>query len=231
MWKRAVRVVKYNGTSSTKSTEYCVIEKRCQVTTPDGNPVREFVCSSGQEKELIAGYLIASKTVSKTDIGTITPSDRHWIWEAPSTKNIRSHATKPTPVRLPPTAVLTLTAHFQEKAILYKDTGATHSAAIATDQMLIAAAEDISVENAIYKSIGKAYFDATTPVKNATILLITGVITKQIIDLADYMGYTWVITRSSPTERALDLAIEKQIGVIGFARGTRFSVYTLSEKI
>jgi len=63
------------------------------------------------------------------------------------------------------------------------------------------------------------------------ILLTTGRISSEMLLKAARMQTPVVVSRGSPTERAISLGNELGVTVIGYARGTRLSVFSVEERL
>ena len=108
---------------------------------------------------------------------------------------------------------------FQERALLYKKIAIGHSAALASAKDLLVSAEDLTLQNAVYRCIGE--FPSVAP----AILLLSGMIDVQTVDLAARLGVCIIISRLAPTGQAVQRAGEHNLTVVGFARGSHFTVY------
>ena len=63
------------------------------------------------------------------------------------------------------------------------------------------------------------------------ILLTSGKVDQQVVNKALTLGIPTIVSRTGPTDKAFDLATEKNITILGFARGTRFNLYTTPKRI
>ncbi|MBW6515612.1 MAG: formate dehydrogenase accessory sulfurtransferase FdhD [Candidatus Cloacimonetes bacterium] len=114
--------------------------------------------------------------------------------------------------------------NFQQQSILFKETGGVHSAALGIKDNLVFFAEDIGRHNAVDKVIGAAMFNN----KNMSdyYLLISGRISSEIVRKVIRLRIPLIISQAAPTSKAISLAWQNGIYLIGFARGKRFNVYT-----
>ena len=62
-------------------------------------------------------------------------------------------------------------------------------------------------------------------------LLTTGRISSEMLSKASRMKTPVIISRSSPTDRAISLARELGITLVGYVRGGRLSVYTHEQRL
>jgi len=64
-----------------------------------------------------------------------------------------------------------------------------------------------------------------------SILLTTGRISSEMLLKAARMQAPIIVSRGSPTERAISLGNELGITVVGYARGSRLSVFSGEERL
>lgn len=107
---------------------------------------------------------------------------------------------------------------------LYRQAGAVHSAALATGGEIVLFRDDIGRHNAVDKIHGECFL-RDIPVADK-ILLTTGRISSEILVKAAKLGVAILVSRSSPTDLALELAERTGITVVGQVRGGGLTVYT-----
>ena len=107
---------------------------------------------------------------------------------------------------------------------LFREAGAVHSAALATTEEIVLFRDDIGRHNAVDKIHGECFL-RDIPVADK-ILLTTGRISSEILVKAAKLGVAILVSRSSPTDLALELAGRIGITVVGRVRGGGFTIYT-----
>ena len=107
---------------------------------------------------------------------------------------------------------------------LYREAGAVHSAALATTGEIVLFRDDIGRHNAVDKIHGECFL-RDIPVADK-ILLTTGRISSEILVKAAKLGVAILVSRSSPTDLALELAGRTGITVVGQVRGGGLTIYT-----
>jgi FdhD protein len=107
---------------------------------------------------------------------------------------------------------------------LYRQAGGVHSAALATPERIVLFRDDIGRHNAVDKIHGECFL-RDIPVADK-LLLTTGRISSEILVKAAKLGVALLVSRSSPTELALELALRTGITVVGQVRGGSLTVYT-----
>ena len=68
------------------------------------------------------------------------------------------------------------------------------------------------------------------PSQKPSILLTTGRISSEMLQKSARMGVSVVISLTSPNTATVELAQEMDITLIGYARGSRFNVYSHPER-
>jgi len=124
--------------------------------------------------------------------------------------------------------ILRISSEFQRLPSLFHETGGVHMAALARDEILFSA-DDISRRNAVDKVLGKAFLSDQD--LEDTILLSSGRISSDIVMRAIRVGIRYVVSKSAPTDKAIDLAESHGLCICGFTRGRRSNVYCHRERI
>lgn len=125
--------------------------------------------------------------------------------------------------------VLSLIRMHQEQSQLFQQTGAVHSAGLCHGNEIISFHEDIGRHNAVDKLAGDILLnDLDVTNKIATLscrmsLEIVGKLVKTNIPI--------IISNAAPTQPAVELARKTGITMIGFARSSRFNIYTHAHRV
>ncbi len=125
--------------------------------------------------------------------------------------------------------LLELSSNLSEESTIFKQTGGTHIAALSDGRKIFSAFEDVSRRSAVQKSIGD------TLLKNALhrypVLLTSARINETIMHYAERAGIKIVASRSAPTMRAVEVAGNAHITLVGFLREGRMNVYAAPKRI
>lgn len=111
----------------------------------------------------------------------------------------------------------------------YREHGGIHTAALSDGLDLLIVAEDLGKLNALDKIVGQSMIRGI-PMRGK-VLLCSGRITAPMLAKAERMGIPIVISRSSPTDLAVERAGTAGITVVGYARGNSCRVYSHDHRI
>lgn len=125
--------------------------------------------------------------------------------------------------------IILLMKELQHKSELYLNTGGVHSAALSDGKEVIVFREDIGRHNAVDKIIGYATLN-DIPL-NDKVIISSGRISSEIVLKLAKVGVGGIISRSAPMDRAVEIAKNFNMTVIGFARGKRMNIYAGEERI
>ena len=108
-------------------------------------------------------------------------------------------------------------------AEIHNRAGGVHTSALANREELLMIAEDVGRHNTLDKILGRCLL--TGQESAGHILLTTGRISTEMLNKVVHMGIPIVVSHTSPTNLAVDLALAWGITLIGYARGRNFNVY------
>jgi FdhD protein len=128
-----------------------------------------------------------------------------------------------------PMEVLSLMKKLQEQMDLYRISGGVHASALADRSNLLVVAEDIGRHNTVDKIQGECLFTGLST--RDRLLLSTGRISSEMLLKAARMQVPVVVSRRSPNGRAVLLACDLGIALVGQARGSRLFVYSHPERL
>jgi FdhD protein len=109
-------------------------------------------------------------------------------------------------------------------AELYRRTGGVHNAALCAGPAVLFFSEDIGRHNALDKVVGRSLL-AGIPLDDKTVIT-SGRISSPVVMKMTRAGAPVLVSRSAPTSEAVRLAEAFGLTLIGFARGSRFNVYS-----
>lgn len=114
---------------------------------------------------------------------------------------------------------------------IFDRTGGLHAAGLfSTEGTLVTLREDVGRHNAVDKVIGRAALDGRLPLA-ASILLVSGRSSFEILQKALLAGIPFVAAVSAPSSLAVRLAMESNMTLVGFLRPGGFNVYAGRERV
>ncbi|WP_422723686.1 formate dehydrogenase accessory sulfurtransferase FdhD [Jeotgalibacillus soli] len=122
-----------------------------------------------------------------------------------------------------------LMKEMQEGASTFKETGGVHNAALCDLDGIVLSRMDIGRHNALDKIYGYCLKNKIS--LRDKILVFSGRISSEILLKVAKIGCEIVLSKSAPTERALQLAEELEITTVGFIRNQSLNVYTCPDRI
>ena len=111
----------------------------------------------------------------------------------------------------------------------FKMTGGVHNAVLCDEAGVIVARTDIGRHNALDKIYGHC-LTHDIPVRDK-LIAFSGRVSSEVLLKLSKMGIGVLLSKSAPTDLAIQLAKELNVTVVGFIRGGSFNVYTHPQRI
>ncbi|WP_195682687.1 formate dehydrogenase accessory sulfurtransferase FdhD [Alkalibacter mobilis] len=127
-------------------------------------------------------------------------------------------------IEVQPEDVFRMVRDFNKSSELFLKTGGVHSCALCTKDEILYSRDDIGRHNALEKILGKALIDGID--LKDKVVLSTGRMSSEIVDKVILRGIPVLISRSAPTDEAINRAKKVGLKLIGFVRGEKMNVYT-----
>ncbi len=243
-----LRLRRFNGKHLRTAGAYVVREELLEVVA-DGRPVVTIACAGIHLRELAVGFLkqeglieaagdIVKMTFRPGRVDIRTRGGKGRALPAAASRTIASsgargsrtfqapHGKKEMPralLKLDPRAILDLMETLLAATVIHERTRGTHCSALAGPMGILVAREDIGRHNTIDMLCGWALLEGADLADK--ILLTTGRVSSEIVAKARRMGIAAIVSHSAATTRAVALAEETGITVIGYVRGGTFIVY------
>lgn len=132
-------------------------------------------------------------------------------------------------IKLTPEECFTLISKMESSAEMFHHTGGVHNAALCDRNGIVLFRMDIGRHNALDKIYGYCLkHDISVQDK---VIVFSGRISSEILLKVAKIGCEIVLSKSAPTELALELAEDLGITTVGFIRGNSFNLYTHPERI
>lgn len=132
-------------------------------------------------------------------------------------------------LQLTTNTIFRLMEKFEQNSATFHQTGGVHNAALCSSAEIIYSRMDIGRHNALDKIYGRALQDGTATENKA--IIFSGRISSEILVKTAKLGCGIILSRSAPTELAINMAEELNITTVGFIRGDRLNVYSGFERI
>jgi FdhD protein len=252
-------VLKYDGHSLVQSEDDIVTEYPLTIMI-NGEEFATMVCTPTDIEELVVGFLASEGMIllyhedvksimideetgfayvelnrkptinkdfySKRFIGSCCGKSRQSFYFY---NDMRTAKTSRSNLQITPQACLRLMSEMQKSSQVFKETGGVHNAALCDDTHIIISKTDIGRHNALDKVYGYCLMNKI-PIKDK-ILAFSGRISSEILLKVAKIGAGIILSKSAPTELALNMAEDLNITAVGFIRGEKLNVYTHPKRI
>jgi len=132
-------------------------------------------------------------------------------------------------LKVTPSQVLGLMRRLYREAELYRTAGGVHTSALSDGQQLLVVASDVGRHNSLDKIQGQCLLEGIDT--RDRILLTTGRLSVEMLNKAAQMQVPMLVSRTSPTDLAVEMAKAWGISLIGYARGGHMHVYSGEEQV
>lgn len=180
-----------------------------------------YICQSGTRAKVFLNREMNKE--KKDDYVEVTPScctgNRKWndLFEKDETLK------KTEPIKWEKEWVFALAREFSGDTSVHRATGGTHSCFLAREDRLLYCCEDIGRHNAMDKALGHALLDQVD--LRQAILFTSGRVPVDMTVKAIRAEIPILISKAVPTDRAVRLAKEYGLTLIGNAREEAFTLY------
>lgn len=226
----------------TEEKMVSVVKEHRAVITVNDAPTFQLVCSPGQIKELILGYLFtqgyltALEQITRLDINTVenqtfvnVEGDFHitGILSVATTGAVGQEGAAlgcKSIHKWEPEWIFQLAKLFSSETELYQKTHGAHSCMLAHEGRCLYFSEDIGRHNALDKVIGQGLLNREE--LSEMILYSSGRIPEDMMRKVIRSTVPVIVTNSVPTDEAISLAQQYGITLIGNARPSGMILYT-----
>jgi len=181
------------------------------------------VCCPGELQTLAYGYLVT--------MGYLKPGEKpvsiHRSGSVVKISLEKRKAMEVLPVVsdyvLTPEIIIQQVKEFVRAGVLFKKTGATHSASISRENLLECYVEDISRSAVLEKVIGSAFLKNIE--MNNSFIILSSRVPEAFVRKIALAGIPIIAAISAPTTQAVHEAGKLGVCLCGFVRGERMNVY------
>ncbi|RTR30083.1 formate dehydrogenase accessory sulfurtransferase FdhD [Robertmurraya yapensis] len=140
-----------------------------------------------------------------------------------------SHHLKDVNVKLTIEECFQLMEEMQKSSSVFIETGGVHNAALCSKDGMILSRLDIGRHNALDKIYGYCLRNQIS--LKDKVIVFSGRISSEILSKVAKIGCEVILSKSAPTDLALELAEELGITTVGFIRNNALNVYTRLDRI
>ncbi len=239
-----------------KKTETAVAKESSLTIYLNGESIVTLTCSNNSKEFLALGFLTVEGFLNPEEARNIkiTLLDERAVSIETAVSNISKHKEKKTvtpglgrgitfsmkedflnslsiksSLRLSVNQAFLLMKKLTGRSTIHKLTRGVHNAAICTPCNLLIFQYDLGRHNAVDKLYGQCLMEEI-PIQNK-ILVTSGRVSSEIVTKAGIMGVPFLISSSSPTDKAITLAKKIGLTLIGRVRGKKLSVYSYKERL
>jgi FdhD protein len=254
---RDIPITKYEN-GSVASIDDVVVKEYALTIMLDGEEFITLLCTPSSLDCLTVGFLLSESIIkNKGDIKKITIDEENGIAEVNTSgsnliaKKLHGKRTMTTgcgkgstfynavdsincrkvtgAIELNAHSILELMKDFNKRSELFLNTGGVHSVALASHTGILLFHEDVGRHNAMDKIVGEASIKDIE--LSDKIVLTSGRVSSEMLIKAAKRQIPVIVSRSAPTDLAVELAKQLGITVIGFARGQRMNIYCNQERV
>ncbi len=252
------KVGRFDLSSGYTETEDVVVTEQALTIYVNGNDLVTLLCTPEHLEDLTVGYLASEGFITEVDDieelklnGTTGESlailkgsrgitEKTFLKRYVTTgcgkgisfyqlSDARLSKELPRDYRLRPELILSMMKTLQENSDLHRETGGVHTVALGQNGVLLLQRDDIGRHNAVDKVFG--YCLRNKIITGDKVLLISGRVSSEITLKAVKMGIQVLVSKSAPTDMAIEFAQRLGLTLVGFTRGRRFNIYTHSYRV
>lgn len=246
------KTVRFQGSTALVEDETIAIEYPMTVMI-NGEEFATMVCTPTNVRDLIIGFLASEGMIrffdeiksiqmdddrgfayvelyksledyehdhSKRFIGSCCGKSRQFYFKS----DVQTARTVTTKLTVTAEDCHTAMEQLQSASDHFQKTGGVHNAALWIDGDLVVIRTDIGRHNALDKVYGYVV-EHKIRLKDA-LIIFSGRISSEVLLKVSKMGVGIIVSKSAPTDLALNLAKDLGITAIGFARRNKMNVYT-----
>ncbi|MFC0189307.1 formate dehydrogenase accessory sulfurtransferase FdhD [Fictibacillus aquaticus] len=175
--------------------------------------------------QLREGLSVDQEQMSKRFIGSCCGKGRQFYFKS----DMLTSKTAVKNVKFSIDACMKRMNEMQQASTVFHQTGGVHNAAIADESGLITIRSDIGRHNSLDKLYGNWLMNPYS--LKDKMIVFSGRLSSEVIFKAAKLGVGIIVSKSAPTDLALDAAAELGITAVGFTRKNSCNVYTHPDRI
>ncbi|KAB2338940.1 formate dehydrogenase accessory sulfurtransferase FdhD [Cytobacillus depressus] len=162
---------------------------------------------------------------SKRFIGSCCGKSRQFYFH----NDARTAKTSTSKITITPDQCLNIMKQLQDSSVTFQETGGVHNAALFSGEIMVVNRTDIGRHNALDKIYGYCIQNKISV--RDKIIAFSGRISSEVLLKAAKIGVGIILSKSAPTNLAIQLAEDLNITAVGFIRGNSFNVYSHPSRI
>lgn len=217
----------------------------------NGKPWTEMLCTPAMIAELAVGFLYNERLINSAEeikrvhvcdtadfveVDTASPITRPTSWIKTTGCGGGQTAQRIEQPEMPNLNEVSLSAEIVTRSLdeflktqhAQTTSRGVHCSAISDGEKVLVLADDIGRHNTLDKLMG--FILLREPSIKPSIMLTTGRISSEMLQKFARMGVSVVISLTSPNTTTIQLAQDVGMTLIGYARGSRFNVYSHPER-
>lgn len=255
--RKGWKITRYKGNQSSVEQETIATEFPLTIML-NGEEFATMVCSPTDLDDLLIGFLASEGIIrfydeitsfsideqhgfayvelnqplelrdtdhSKRFIGSCCGKSRQFYFKS----DVRTAKTITSRLSISVNQCYLLMKQLQQQSTDFKNTGGVHNAALGTVDNILTIRTDIGRHNALDKVYGNIVRNRI-PLKDK-VIAFSGRLSSEVILKVSKIGVGIILSKSAPTDLALNLANDLGITVAGFIRNDKMNVYTHPERI
>jgi len=254
--RNTVMIEEISGSQRTRR-EDLVVHEAAVTLYLNGNELVTMVCSPSHLEELCLGFLYAEGIIRTAgEVSSFAKNEQDglaWVDTSnpaqPATGFLKRHIASccgrgrasfyfvndtgiepvQSELRVSAGDIIRLLAETEQRGELFASTGGAHGAALSDGKTVLAFFEDVGRHNTLDKLAGWCLMNKISG--NGKMLLFSGRVSSEILVKTARLGVPLIVSRSAPTDLALELAGQLNVTVVGFARGQRMNIYTHGHRV
>ena len=199
------------------------------VLAANEEPILSASCSPGNSRELVYGALLSRGIIHTTDDVLSLKVEGERL-------SVEVRANVPSPVvpidssfTMPIESLIAVGRKCSDRAVIFRETGGTHAAALGGSAGIESFFEDISRTCALEKAVGDGLLCGIDFSK--TFIFLSSRVSKGMVEKVARCGIPIIAGVSAPTLQAVELAERLGVCLCGFVRGERLNIYTNSWRV
>lgn len=220
--KMPVTTIKAGNVEEREDT---LVQQMTYTLELNGKRAITSVCCPGDLRSLVFGYLGTQGYIRQGEEPLSVHRNRCVVKIALGENQVKR---KPVPIlsdyRVTPEVILRQVKEFVKAGAVFRETGATHSAAISRESSIECYVEEVSRSAVLEKIIGCAFLK-NVGIRESLIILSSRVPEAFVRKIA-MVGIPVIAAISAPTVQAVKEAERLGVCLCGFVRGNRMNVYS-----